>query len=416
MNKDPERNSCSAEEDEAEDLAQEAEEGALEQFSVNEDTGLGEGVGSVDYDQSQPEATPQPFRPIDVEYEAKISELLQSDTDDTSSDTKEGVKVKGDINLATLQNNFAAQSSISNGQVSYAPTQGNDSGGNNDEPSEGVEDEEELPQYSHLRPDYSIPVIISMVIILHEIKDYHDQCQSHGETAPPVDKPLNQFLITTPFRMAELKVMLSNVFMYYTDEENLREFFKDLQAKQGGLSHYLDSDCDGKENLYFIKQSVCGDLFQELMLMALNEEHIIPLLLNPEYLLILSKSRLPFSDSLLLAMVLLSQGEEVNGFAVNVHKLLACLDQLQPRTLGCSQQDWEDERIKVANAELIGKLIDHDMFMLLGADVTFKNSVDLNQVWSKIVDAYKRVSLLGDVYQLPAVVLGMLRFFVGQEL
>ena len=265
---------------------------------------------------------------------------------------------------------------------------------------------------SHLKPNYEIHVIIGMVIILNEIKDYHDQ-SLNGEA--PEDKPLNQFLITTPFNMIKLRDMLQTVFTYYTVEENIKEFFLDLldAQKGGGLSRYLDV-LNENENLYSIKKSVCGDLFQELMLMALDEETTIPLLLNPGYLTILSKSRLPFSDSLLLAMVLLCQGEQ-QDYAMSFRELLDYLERLQPRTFGCSQQDWEDNQIQYANIDLIGQLIDHDIFRLVDAAVTFKEAVNLNLTCDKIVEAYNNMRFtVRNGCQLPEELLAMLSFIVGQ--
>ena len=74
-----------------------------------EDAGHVEEVASLEYTANPSEAASQLPGPIDVEYEASILELLESDTEDALSDTKEGVKVRGDRDLATLLPNVVAQ-------------------------------------------------------------------------------------------------------------------------------------------------------------------------------------------------------------------------------------------------------------------------------------------------------------------
>ena len=204
--------------------------------------------------------------------------------------------------------------------------------------------------------------------------------------APSEDRALDQFLLSKPVKLPALLDKVWDTFKYYADEERQDEFIDILRADKFTLNAYFTKDQHG----YMMKFNLAGDVFQAVLLAALDTEYIAPLLLYPEHLFILTNSRIPLSDTNLLAMTVIHLGKGYNACSKDV--LIPYLtENLMKTTLGLSQQDWSPHRISAATISLLSKLIDHDMFELQDHMITFKCDIDIKQVSLNIIKTIKDV-------------------------
>ena len=127
--------------------------------------------------------------------------------------------------------------------------------------------------------------------------------------APSEDRALDQFLLSKPVQLQALLDKVWDTFKYYADEERQDEFIDILRADKFTLNAYFTKDQHG----YMMKFNLAGDVFQAVLLAALDTEYIAPLLLYPEHLFILTNSRITLSDTNLLAMTVIHLGKGYNN-------------------------------------------------------------------------------------------------------
>ena len=241
------------------------------------------------------------------------------------------------------------------------------------------------------KPNLDIHLLIGLSILLSEIKEFHENNTMETEDgyAPNTDKPLNQYLLTKSFPLSGLLECIVAVYKYYSAIDKRKEFLTEFKDRKETIALYFTNH-GGK---YFVKNSVTGELFQEILLVtALETNTLAPLLLNPEYLILLSGARVPLSDSSLLAMTLLATGDPAARCAVPAMSCVVVFtEQLVKRTMGLSQLEWSPSRITDETVSVFSKLIDHDIFKLENDILTFKDDVDIGQVLEKVTSIVSRL-------------------------
>ena len=204
--------------------------------------------------------------------------------------------------------------------------------------------------------------------------------------APAEDRPLNQFILADHFQLPDMLRKVWNIFKYYSDQENQDELVKSIMANKNMLNTSYTKESGG----YRIRGSRLGEVFQAVLVAALEVEYTAPLLLIPEHLFILNNSRIPLSDSNLLAMAIIHLGKGYNSCAMEII-IPYMIDHLQKKTVGLSQMDWSPDRMETAAINLRSDLIDRDIFRQEGRMITFDSIVDVSMIKLNIMTAVQNV-------------------------
>ena len=255
----------------------------------------------------------------------------------------------------------------------------------------------ELGQYSaekssgDNKPQLAIQILIGLSVILRNIRDVLESLdlQNPNQLAPETDRPLNQYMLSEPFALSECLSWLEEFFKYFVTPEHRKEFLVELTTKKETMNYYFGR----QEGRYYVKKEVCGNLFQEIIMVALDTENTAPLLFKPEYLEVVVSSRLPVSDTMLFSVALFNLGNSKERCAVSIKDQLLpyITDNLQFRTIGLSQLEWDTERIEREMISLLSDLIDHDIFKLSNDSLAFKDDVSIEKVLENTLDILNKV-------------------------
>lgn len=258
-------------------------------------------------------------------------------------------------------------------------------------PESRLQEEEDEPLF---KPDLNIHVIIGLSLLITKlIKNEEEAGEEEKE-----DLILNQFTLCETFTLRSLIKALETVFSYYTLNSNKKEFV--LQFRDLGDNQILEYYEKG-QGTYCLRKSMCEGVFQEMLLVSLNPGKIVPGLMRPDYLRVITSSRPSLSDSMLVTIALLNLGNSSERCAVSTPSLKAFIgEHFQYRTISLQDVGWgKDSKMWT----LLAMLVDHDIFKLEKSYILFKDSVDINLMHRKVEETLRKVEAHGFINLSPQI-------------
>ena len=247
--------------------------------------------------------------------------------------------------------------------------------------------------YKQNKPLFPLQVLIGLVLALRKVRYILDNRTE--QLAAKTDWMLNQYMLSDKFTLADCLEWLVEDFRYYQSNEEQKEFLLQVKSEEDTINQFFDRHTNYGHCMYSLKKKECPNIFQSILLIALDKENSANLLHQPDYLDTIVATRLPLSDTLLFASALLELGNAEQRHAVPIK------DQLIPHALNKLRyadgfrelRGWYSaDRMEQYLVTLLTDLIDFDFFRIYDKTcLVFQSEVDVRQVRVEILEMLDRL-------------------------